>query len=205
MRPTTPSTLQSSWGWREIRRRDYLYRDPGPSQEFPEGLFLVVAVPSVLPRGGRAAVAEQMLRAERPRVFRALLGMGGGGKVLDPADCPRQSRQVGGSEARVAPPGSSGRLFFHVQKEVPSAGRHPSAAGARPGVVSTGEEVPGHSGLRHSGAGTAGWAGGRRWRPRGRALGGAGCRWPGCARGGAGGGSDRAGEAEGRRAAGPGR
>lgn len=64
--------------------------------------------------------------------------------------------------------------------------------GGRPGrgVVSAGRKFPGPAACV-----TAGWHRGadRRAarRPRGRALGGAGCRWPCCSRGGAGGGSVR--------------
>lgn len=85
----------------------------------------------------------------------------------------------------------------------PAAGS--SLAGqSRRGVVSAGEEVPGHGGLRHSRAGTAGRAGGGGDPGAGRwaALAAAGSAARGAALEAA---PSAAGEAEGRRAAGLGR
>lgn len=60
----------------------------------------------------------------------------------------------------MARPGSSGRVFFPRPEESPQRRAAALAGWSRRRVVSEGEEVPGHRGLRHSGTGTAGWAGG---------------------------------------------
>lgn len=67
-------------GWRAVRRRGYLSRDPGSPPEPPEGLFLVVAALQP-PRGscGAAAAAARREASGSPRIVRD------GGGSADPA------------------------------------------------------------------------------------------------------------------------
>lgn len=188
--PPAPGPLLSFSGGRRTGRRHYLHPDPGPSEEFPEGLFLVVAARRSLTRGrscGRGADAGRREAAGFPRLVRA-------GQV--PARrAPGPGGQVGGSEARGAGPGRAGSAASASRRKAPAAG------GARGGLRGGGRSRAG-GGLRHSGLGPrSGRAGGDPGAGRWAALA-AACR---AARGGAGGGSVRGREAEGRRAAGLGR
>lgn len=143
----------------------------------PEGLFLVVAAPLQLTRGG-AATAARPPSAGKPRVRD---GEGGPGPFL------RHWPPGWAFRGRAKPPASGGRSSRALKK--------PSAAvpGGRPGRgwSPRGRRSRARRPASQPGAGTAGPAGRRRGDPRGRALGGAGCRRPGRSRGGAGGGSVR--------------
>lgn len=124
---------------------------------------------------------ERAPSAGKPRVFRGLLGMAEG---ISPSRFPRHWPPGGRHKGRSGPAGKRREIFFRALKEVPLA------AGPGLGWSPRGRKFPGPVACV-----TAGWDGGAdRWaarRPRGRALGGAGCRWPGCLQGGAGGGSIR--------------
>lgn len=92
---------------------------------------------------------------------------------------------MGGSEAGVAQPGSSGRIFFQVLKKVPSGGRQPSPAGPGAGCSLQGRKFPGtrpasqrdwYRGVGwRAAAATPGPGAGRRWLPLARLR--AGRRW----------------------------
>lgn len=123
-----------------------------------------------------------MLRTWKPREFRALLGMGGGGRSATiPSRLLGQSRQVGGSEAGENSPGGGGAIPHppprDILKKVHSARRQPAPASRWRRVVSAGEEAPGTAPCVTAGLGPRGWRAaaatpgpdaGRRWRPLAR-------------------------------------
>lgn len=169
-----------------MRRRDYLCPDPSPAAELPEGLFLEVAAPLEHPweelRQWSGRRAQRSLGFPRP--VRA-----GGGSRRSPL--PRQRPPGGRLEGRSGPAGERGRV--RVPPTEGSLRRPAAASPTSPGAGWSlqGRKFPGTAACVTAGLGPRGGRRRRRRRPRGRALGGAGCRWPGCARGGAGGGSVR--------------
>lgn len=78
-------------------------------------------------------------------------------KVRDSADSPRQCRQVGGSEARVASPESSGRLFFPRPEGSPQPGAATLAGGCPAGgSLYKGRKFPGTAACVTAGLGPRG-------------------------------------------------
>lgn len=157
---------------------------------------------SLKPRGG-AAVVERMLSAEKPRVFRALLGMWGGGIRRSRFPSPRPPG--GHLRGRSGPAGQRREGFSLVLKEVPGGRRQTSPAVPGAGWSLQGRKFPGTAACVTAGlgppsglAGGGGDPGAGRWAAlaaAGRAARGAALEAAPAA----------AGEAEGRRAAGLGR
>lgn len=135
-------------------------------------------------------MAESTLRAQPPLVFRALLGMSGGGGIRRSRIPLCRARQVGVSGWEWLRRKAETGFLSQSWRKPPAAGGSPRWLVPGAGWSLQGRKFPGSAACVTAGLAPRSRLGGR-WRPQGRALGGAGCRWPSCARGGAGGGSVR--------------